>query len=66
MPIEYRPITDDELPAAMETQSWAFGGHFDKARTAVRARVGQDGRRSMAAFDGPDPVGFTGCVSHST
>ncbi len=60
MPIEYRPVTDEELPAAMQMESWAFGGHFDKARMPfVRewSRIGQ----SMAAFDGPDPVGFTEC-----
>ena len=60
MPIEYRPITDDELPAAMETVYWAFGGHFDKARLPF-AREWAKIERSMAAFDGPDPVGFTGC-----
>ena len=60
MPIEYRPITDDELPAAMEMESWAFGGHFDKARLPF-AREWAKIERSMAAFDGPDPVGFTGC-----
>ena len=60
MPIEYRPITDDELPAAMEMESWAFGGHFDKTRLPFArewAKIGQ----SMTAFDGPDPVGFTEC-----
>ena len=58
MPIEYRPITEDELPAAMETESWAFGGHFDQSRLPFAeewAKVGQ----SLAAFDGADPVGFT-------
>ena len=60
MPIEYRPITDDELPAAMETVYWAFGGHFDKARLPF-AREWAKIEQSMAAFDGPDPVGFTGC-----
>ena len=44
MPIEYRPITDDELPAAMEMESWAFGGHFDKTRLPFArewAKIGQ-------------------------
>ena len=60
MTIEYRPVTEDDLQAAMETESWAFGGHFDKARLPFAqewAKIGQ----SMAAFDGPDPVGFTEC-----
>ena len=60
MPIEYRPITDDELPAAMEMLYWAFGGHFNEARLPFAREWAEIGH-SMAAFDGPDPVGFTEC-----
>ena len=39
---------------------WAFGGHFNEARLPFAREWAEIGH-SMAAFDGPDPVGFTGC-----
>ena len=58
MPIEYRPITDDDLRAATETQSWAFHNQFDES-AFPRAREWFELGDYIGAFDGADPVGVT-------
>ena len=58
MPIEYRPITDDDLRAATETQSWAFHNQFDES-AFPRAREWFELGDYIGAFDGSDPVGVT-------
>ena len=58
MPIEYRPITEDDLVAATRTQSWAFGSHFDESRMDNPREWFELGDY-IGAFDGSDPVGVT-------
>ena len=58
MSIEYRPIAEDELQAACEVQSLAFGGHFEPSRLP-RAREWFELGDYLGAFDGPDLVGVT-------
>lgn len=58
MQIEYRPVTDDEVLATVRMEEGAFGNHFDEARlpwVQEWFRIG----RSVAAFDGGEPVGLT-------
>ena len=56
MPIEYRPVTDDDLQAATQTQSWAFHSHLDESRMPL-AREWFELGDYIGAFDGPEPVG---------
>ena len=58
MPIEYRPITDDDLPAVYESQAWAFHSHFDDSWMPI-AREWFELGEFIGAFDGSDPVGVT-------
>ena len=58
MPIEYRPITDDDLQAATQTQSWAFHSQVDESRMPL-ARGWFELGDYIGAFDGSDPVGVT-------
>ena len=57
MPIEYRPITEEELIATAEMSSWAFGGHFSESELPQTQEFFEMGE-SVAAFDGSDPVGL--------
>ena len=58
MPIEYRPITDDDLRAATQTQSWAFHSQLDESLMPI-AREWFELGEYIGAFDGSDPVGVT-------
>ena len=58
MSIEYRPITDDDLKAATQTQSWAFHSHLDESEMPL-AREWFELGDYIGAFDGSDPVGVT-------
>ena len=58
MPIEYRLITDDDLQAATQTQSWAFHSQLDESRMPM-AREWFELGDYIGAFDGSDPVGVT-------
>ena len=58
MPIEYRPITNDDLVAATRTQAWAFHDHPDESRMPI-ARDWFELGDYIGAFDGSDPVGVT-------
>ena len=58
MPIEYRPITEDDLEASTRTQAWAFHDHPDEARMPI-ARAWFELGDYIGAFDGNDPVGVT-------
>lgn len=58
MSIEYRLISEDELQAASEVQSLAFGGHFEPSRLP-RDREWFELGEYLGAFDGPDLVGVT-------
>lgn len=58
MPIEYRPVSEDELQAATEVQSLAFGSHFDQSRLP-QAREWFGLGDYLGAFDGLDLVGVT-------
>ena len=60
MSIEYRLIAEDELPAASEVQSLAFGGHFEPSGLP-QVREWFELGDYLGAFDGPDPVGMTLC-----
>ena len=60
MSIEYRLIAEDELQAASEVQSLAFGGHFEPSRLPLVREWFELGDY-LGAFDGPDPVGMTLC-----
>ena len=55
--IEYRPITDEEIPAAVRTEETAFGSHADEQDVELHRQWFALGE-SVAAFDGPDPVGL--------
>lgn len=56
--IEYRPFTDEEIPAVVRTEETAFGSHADEQDVERRRQWFELGE-SVAAFDGPDPVGLT-------
>ena len=58
MSIEYRPITDDDLQAATQTQSWAFHSHLDESRMPLACEWFELGDY-IGAFDGPESVGVT-------
>ena len=58
MSIEYRLVDEDELQAASEVQSLAFGGHFEPSRLP-QAREWFELGDYLGAFDGPDLVGVT-------
>ena len=60
MSIEYRLIAEDELQAASEVQSLAFGGHFEPSGLP-QVREWFELGDYLGAFDGPDPVGMTLC-----
>ena len=55
--IEYRPLTDEEIPAAVRTQETAFGSHAGEQDVELHRQWFALGE-SVAAFDGPDPVGL--------
>ncbi len=58
MAIEYRPITEEEIPAAAEMDALVFGYHFDESRLPQNREwfvLGQ----SVAAFEGSGLVGQT-------
>ena len=56
--IEYRPFTDEEIPAVVRTEETASGSHADERDVELHRRWFELGE-SVAAFDGPDPVGLT-------
>ena len=58
MPIEYRPITEDDLVAVTRTQSWAFHNQLDESRMPIALEWFEWGEY-IGAFDGSDPVGVT-------
>ena len=58
MPIEYRPVTEDDLQAVYESQAWTFHSHFDESWMSI-AREWFELGDFIGAFDGSDPVGVT-------
>ncbi len=58
MTIEYREITDDDLPSASQTQAWAFHEQFVEARMPMNRKWFKLGDY-IGAFDGSDAVGVT-------
>jgi predicted acetyltransferase len=62
-PYPIRPIEEDEFDSFMEVDEHAFHGspHSESGRRMVLDRFEFD--RTLAAFDGPTPVGVTMCFS---
>ena len=63
MPIEYRPITEDEYPAFIHAEARGFLRHVRDDDEASNRRKVFERERALAAFDGPNVVGTTGAYS---
>ena len=57
--LEFRPVTEVEWPAFLENVRTTFGGSVAPGDEAPEKRA-WDLERSVAAFEGGDPVGCAG------